>query len=32
MECINSGCNMYKVCNIKEVAHYCIIHKKMIGL
>ena len=29
MNCINTGCAIFSSCRIKEVAHHCIIHKKM---
>ena len=29
MNCINTSCNIYNACNIKEVAQHCIIHKKL---
>ena len=30
MNCINTGCMIFNGCKIKEVAHHCIIHKKMV--
>ena len=30
MKCINTGCTIYHVCKIKEVAHHCVVHQKLI--
>ena len=30
MNCLNTGCTIFNGCKIKEVAHHCIIHQKMV--
>ena len=29
MNCIHTDCTIFSSCKIKEVAHHCIIHKRM---
>ncbi len=32
MECINNTCVCIQDCNIRDIAEYCIIHKKYCAL
>lgn len=30
MNCKNTDCAIYSSCRIKDVAHHCVLHKKML--